>query len=434
MSQRNSEPVGARLPHTCPIPVGTESLPSSARTLAAALFIVMLALTWDAGQASAQTKRTNDDIGTGARVSIANASVAEGNQGFTLLRFQVSVTNRNPSVVGAGNPVTISYHLTDGAACCNHGDFQSVAGSLTIPPGTAHTEIPVLVYTDDIEERDESFKLVIDQVNNAVLLDGVATGTILNDDGPTGGGTPRKQPATLENGRLEPGNGPSTGLPPGARLLPSLRILDSHVVEGTSGPSILLFNVELVGESRNPVTLSYRLIDRTARADQSDYQSASATVTIPADRTMGVIAVTVFGDDRNEVDETFSLVVDQATNATMEGGPLTAVGTITNDDNGLGGGSGGPKREDPADATFALKSENPVRGLPSFEFNLPRESRVTLAIYDLAGRRIGTPFEATFAAGNHVQSWTQAPPAPGVYLARLQTEDQTLTRRITWVQ
>jgi len=69
-------------------------------------------------------------------------------------------------------------------------------------------------------------------------------------------------------------------------------------------------------------------------------------------------------------------------------------------------------------------SPNPASGPMSLSFSLPSEGRATLAIYDLAGRRVATPFDRDAPAGVTSVSWdgetVEGGRAPaGLYLARL---------------
>lgn len=440
MNPRNQQ--SARRIHAA----GTETHPKTPTVL----WATTLALLLISSLASAQTKRTSDGDGgggTGTQLMVSDASIKEGSAGApSILRFKVDVSQstREP---GSALPVTFSYRVVDRGACCMHGDYQAITGRVTIPAHTASTEIPVIVYGDDVREKDETLELIVDGATNASIADGVAMGTIVNDDivDDAGGGSggPKRQPNQPETqvegpGKIEPGDGASPGLPPYVFLS------DNVVMEGKEGASTLLFKVRLSQASLDPVMLTYELKDLTALSRHGDYQSGSATVTIPANRTTGLIAVTVFGDEAKEADETFMVVANHAVNARFLGEAKTATGTITNDDWGVpGGGTGGPRRDDPDSqrdlmqptiASFNLASSNPVRGLPSFRFAIGRASHVTLAIYDMQGRLVGTPVEADFAAGTHLHKWNQSPPAPGIYLARFQTEDQTVTQRISWLQ
>ena len=78
------------------------------------------------------------------------------------------------------------------------------------------------------------------------------------------------------------------------------------------------------------VTITYSTANGTATAG-SDYVAVVAgSVTIPAGALTGNLPVTINGDTTVEPDETFTVTVASATNATL--GATTATGTIINDD------------------------------------------------------------------------------------------------------
>ena len=101
------------------------------------------------------------------------------------------------------------------------------------------------------------------------------------------------------------------------------------VVEGTAA----MFVVELSGESRKPVTVSYETADGTALAGE-DYPEVDAT---ELEFTSGVTAQTISvatTDDRlDEADgETFTVTLSAPGNAELATGGETATGTIDDND------------------------------------------------------------------------------------------------------
>lgn len=78
---------------------------------------------------------------------------------------------------------------------------------------------------------------------------------------------------------------------------------------------------------------------------------------------------------------------------------------------------------------------NPFSARAAIRFELPAAGRVSLAVYDAAGRRVGTLADGDFAAGKYLRSWdgrgdTGVRAAPGVYFVRLIAPGGTLTRAI----
>jgi len=73
---------------------------------------------------------------------------------------------------------------------------------------------------------------------------------------------------------------------------------------------------------------------------------------------------------------------------------------------------------------------NPAASRVSVAFTLPQAQRVSLSVYDLAGRRVATLSEGELPAGRHTVNWNCAAEAAGVYLLRLETQGAALSRRI----
>jgi glucose/arabinose dehydrogenase len=79
---------------------------------------------------------------------------------------------------------------------------------------------------------------------------------------------------------------------------------------------------------------------------------------------------------------------------------------------------------------------NPARGQVELGFDLPTAGRVRIGIYDLSGRRIATLADEWRAAGRHALNWngrdaSGQPVRAGVYLVRLEHENEAITSRIT---
>ena len=76
-----------------------------------------------------------------------------------------------------------------------------------------------------------------------------------------------------------------------------------------------------------------------------------------------------------------------------------------------------------APAVFRLDGAypNPSRGRTTFAYELPRESEVSLTVYDVLGRRVAEVVRAEQAAGRHTVPWSGL--ASGLYLWRIEVED-----------
>jgi hypothetical protein len=119
----------------------------------------------------------------------------------------------------------------------------------------------------------------------------------------------------------------------GQTISPTLSIADVLIIEGNSGTRQARFTVRLSQASAAPVVYSIDAhdddVDRTATAG-SDYVARNLTgQLIAAGATSATFTVTINGDAEAEANETFQVVVYEATGATC---CAQATGTILNDD------------------------------------------------------------------------------------------------------
>ena len=116
-------------------------------------------------------------------VSVADASVTEGNSGTTPFVFTVSLDKTSASTV------TVQFATQDGTASTGNGDYVATSGTLTFLPGVTSQQVTVNVNGDSAVEPDETFFVNLSNPSaNAIITTSQAKGTIVNDDG--GAGTP----------------------------------------------------------------------------------------------------------------------------------------------------------------------------------------------------------------------------------------------------
>jgi len=108
-------------------------------------------------------------------LSIADATVAEGDTGTTSLDFAVSISQSSTSSVSA------SYATSDTSALAGN-DYAATSGMLTIPAGSTSATISVEVAGDTNSESDETLTVTLSAASGATIADGSAVGTIRNDD------------------------------------------------------------------------------------------------------------------------------------------------------------------------------------------------------------------------------------------------------------
>jgi chitinase len=231
-------------------------------------------------------------------LSIADMSVTEGNSGTKLMTFTVTLS------AAATGPVTVAYSTANGTASAG-SDYVAKSGTLTFAAGETSKTINVNVKGDTAAEGTETFTVRLADAAGATIADGSATGTIIDNDA--------------------------------AATLPVLAVGDVSMREGDSGTAELMFIVTLDKAATGPVTVNYATANGTATAG-SDYVALTGTLTFAAGETSKHVHVVVKGDAVVEANETFSLILSDATGATIA--DATAVGQITDDDTDEGPGNG----------------------------------------------------------------------------------------------
>ncbi|MFH2079595.1 MAG: Ig-like domain-containing protein, partial [Pseudomonadota bacterium] len=114
-------------------------------------------------------------------ISIADASVLEGDTGTVIARFAVSLDR-----VSSG-PVGFRVRTESGTALVGTDLIAADGGDRVIAAGQLSAEIEVEVIGDAIEEPDETFRLVLEAVTGAQIGRNAATGLIADNDNATGG-------------------------------------------------------------------------------------------------------------------------------------------------------------------------------------------------------------------------------------------------------
>ncbi len=108
-------------------------------------------------------------------LSIADASVTEGNAGTSQLSFTVTLSQ------AATAPVTVHYATADGTAKAG-SDYSAQAGTLSFAAGQTSQTIIVPVIGDTTVEPNETLTIALSTPSGATITQATATGTIVNDD------------------------------------------------------------------------------------------------------------------------------------------------------------------------------------------------------------------------------------------------------------
>ncbi len=235
--------------------------------------------------AEATGQITDDDAPPA--VSIADASLVEGNGGAAVMQFIVTISE------ASAFDVSVDYGTANGTATAG-SDYTATSGRLTIPAGSTQGTISVSILGDTTQEPDEAFTLILSNPANATVADGTAVGQITNDD-----------------------------------AAPSISVADASRPEGNSGSATLEFDVTLSEPSAFDVRVDYATSDSTATAG-SDYTATSGRLTIPAGDTQRTVSVVIVADTTYEPDEAFTVTLTNPTGAALLRSEAT--GTIINDD------------------------------------------------------------------------------------------------------
>ena len=210
-------------------------------------------------------------------LSVADAA---GDEDVGALEFAVALS------APSGIEVSASYATADGTATAG-GDYAAATGTLMFAPGEVSRTIAVSVIDDSLDEPDETFTLVLSDLQGAALGRGSALGTIRDDDEP-----------------------------------PALSIAGDT---GSEDVGELVFSVTLMARAPTEVTVNYATMDDTAIAGD-DYEPVEGTLTFAPGETARTIRVAVVDDALYEADEEiFAVTLSGHSGATLAHALATGV-------------------------------------------------------------------------------------------------------------
>ena len=223
----------------------------------------------------------------GPTLSVGNASVTEGNSGFSNAVFTVTLSA--PSV----QAITVNYTTGGGTATPTIDYQRAFSSTLFIPAGALSGTFNIRVFSDFEIEADEQFSVNLQNPSGATITpgEGTGTGTILNDD---------------SHGKVQFG-APTNNVNEDAG---SLTVTVSRV-DGATGI----------------VTVDYATSNGTAAAG-SDYTAISGTLTFSQAETSKSLSIPIVSDNVFEADETINLTLSNPTGGVILGSPTAAVVTI----------------------------------------------------------------------------------------------------------
>ncbi|HBL59814.1 MAG TPA: sodium:calcium exchanger, partial [Cyanobacteria bacterium UBA8803] len=250
-------------------------------------FMVNLSNAINATIADGQGIGTITDNDATPSFRINDVTITEGDSGTSNVAFTVNLS------AASGRTATVNFATANGTATAG-ADYTATSGTLTFAPGETSKTITIPVLADLLDENNETFRVNLSNATNATIADSQGIATITDND-PT----------------------------------PSFRISDVTITEGSSGTKNATFTVSLSASSGRTATVNFATANGTAIAT-SDYTATSGTLTFAPGETTKTITVPIISDTLGESNETFTVNLSSATNATIADGQ--GVGTIVDDD------------------------------------------------------------------------------------------------------
>ena len=232
------------------------------------------------GSPSVGTGTINNDGDNSAVTIVAAAAANEGSN----VDFLVSLSTAN------SQDVTVNYTLADITTA--PADYTAPSGSIVIPAGTLNGTISVSTHDDNIDEINETFSITLNTATVPSLTIGtnnVGIGTIVDND---------------------------TSL---------VSINNAAANEGSD----VVFTVTLSNPNSQAVSVEYTLADVSTLPADYGTPTPDPLIIAAGSLTGSINVPTVL--DLDESDETFTVTLDSATNASV-GSPNVGTGTITDQD------------------------------------------------------------------------------------------------------
>ena len=222
-------------------------------------------------------------------LTAADVTQAEGTGSTdTSLKFTLSLSE------ASALPVSVDYTLQAGAAEAGT-DFTASNGTLTFAPGVTRQTLSVPVKADNVDETDETFSLNLGNAVGASLTKTQATATLRDDD---------------------------------TAVLTAVGV---SFTEGDSGSSNATVTVSLSTPSSQTVTVDYATQDGTAKTGL-DYTATAGSLRFAPGITRQDILIPILGEQVDEADEIFTLILSRAENARLDAAASRIVLTLSDND------------------------------------------------------------------------------------------------------
>jgi hypothetical protein len=228
------------------------------------------------------------------RLSIFDRSASEGSGGgTTAFEFELSLN---------GWPLdNVSYTLnTANGTASSPGDFvarSGVCANCFTPFGPGYRVETVQVVADGTVEANETFQVNLSAPFNAVLADGSATGTIVNDD--VAAGSIQWQAAAFS-------------------------------ANESAGTFQLV--ITRTGGTAAGASAQYAVTGGSATGGGTDYTLAAGTVTFAANQTTRNVPLTIVNDTLDEANETLVVTLSAPGGGAALGSPAVTTVTLLDDD------------------------------------------------------------------------------------------------------
>ena len=214
-------------------------------------------------------------------LSIADDAVGEGEGTMSFVASLSAVSGYDVRMKAAAQ----------GGSALAGVDFEATVQDVVIPAGSTSVTIGVPLIADDINEGDETFTIVLQEVEHANVARATAVGTIVDDDSE-----------------------------------PVLSIASASAVENSE---VITFEVSLSAATQEQVTVEYATASGTALSSV-DFTAGSGVLTFESGATSANITVALLDDLIAEGEETFTIQLSNAANANLS--TATAIGSIVDNE------------------------------------------------------------------------------------------------------
>src|SRR5439155_93069 len=247
------------------------------------------------------TVTITDDDGSIVGFAVSAISVAENTNSISITVVRSGTTN----VAEAGGTLTLTVNrsgTTNNAVTADFAtanvtatagsDYTATNGTLSFAPGETSKTITVDVLDDDLQEANETFRVVLSNPADPTIAIGTNTVRITDDDGST------------------------------------LSLTTNAVTVAETNTSVTL-TVVRSGATNTAVAVDFATTNGTATAG-NDYTATNGTFSFPPGEVSNTVTITLIDDLLYEGDEAFRVVLSGITNSTLGIGTNTI--TIADDD------------------------------------------------------------------------------------------------------